>query len=297
MNIRNITVCGSGVLGSQIAYQTAFRGFTVILFDIREDLLEKAKIKFQQLGDQYKMDLNPSQQDIDSTASRISFSANLRLAVKDADLVIEAIPENIEIKKSFYSKLGDAAPVKTIFCTNSSTLLPSLFAQETGRPDRFLALHFANQIWKNNTAEIMGHSGTDRDILNTVVKFAKDIGMIALILQKEQPGYILNSLQIPFLLAGMELFSNGVADPYTIDKTWMIASKSPMGPFAVFDLIGFQTVYNIAMNAADAGNEQMRKGARILKEPFIDKGKLGISTGEGFYKYPNPAYESPEFVK
>ena len=134
-----------------------------------------------------------------------------------------------------------------------------MFAQETGRPGRFLALHFANNIWKNNTAEIMGHSGTDQKVFDMIVEFARAIGMIALPLQKEQPGYILNSLQIPLLLAGMDLYSNGVADPYTIDKTWMIASKSTMGPFGTLDLIGFKTVYNIAMNAADSGNEQMRK--------------------------------------
>ncbi len=297
MNIRNVAVCGTGVLGSQIAWQTAFHGFNVVMYDIRQELLEKAKEKLPGLGELFKKDLNATQPDVDNATCRISWSADLSEAVNDADLVIEAIPENVQIKKNFYAELGKLAPAKTIFCTNSSTLLPSMFAQETGRPERFLALHFANHIWKNNTAEIMGHAGTDQQIFDTVSKFAKDIGMVALPLHKEQPGYILNSLQIPFLLAGMDLYSNGVADPYTIDKTWMIVSKSPMGPFATFDLIGFQTVYNIAMNAADAGNEQMRKGAGLLKEQYIDKGKLGISTGEGFYKYPNPAYEDPEFIK
>jgi 3-hydroxyacyl-CoA dehydrogenase len=297
MNIQNVTVCGSGVLGGQIAFQTAFHGFNVVLYDINQELLEKAKEKFHQLAELYKVDLNATQQDVDNAIERISYSTNITEAVKDADLVIEAIPENIQIKKSFYTQLGKVAPAKTIFCTNSSTLLPSMFAQETGRPERFLALHFANNIWKNNTAEIMSHSGTDRQIFDTIMNFAKAIGMIALPLHKEQPGYILNSLQVPFLLAGIDLYSNGVANPYTIDKTWMIATKSPMGPFATLDLIGFQTVYSVAMLAADAGNEQMRNGARLLKEQFIDKGKLGISTGEGFYKYPNPGYESPEFLK
>ncbi|MEJ0104891.1 MAG: 3-hydroxyacyl-CoA dehydrogenase [Bacteroidota bacterium] len=297
MNIQNVTVCGSGVLGGQIAYQTAFHGFNVVLYDLKQELLEKAKEKFHQLGEVYKEDLNATQQDVDNAIARISYSASVTESVKDADLVIEAIPENIQIKKNFYTHLAQVAPAKTIFCTNSSTLLPSMFAQETGRPERFLALHFANQIWKNNTAEIMGHPGTDQAIFNTIMNFAMAIGMIALPLQKEQPGYILNSLQIPFLLAGMDLYSKGVADPYTIDKTWMIVSKSPMGPFATLDLIGFETVYNIAMLAADAGNEQMRTGASLLKEKFIDKGKLGVSTGEGFYKYPNPAYENPGFIK
>ncbi|HTF20899.1 MAG TPA: 3-hydroxyacyl-CoA dehydrogenase [Chryseolinea sp.] len=297
MNIRNISICGSGVLGTQIAFQTAFSGFDVIVYDVKQELIEKAKMKFKHLGELYKMDLKSSDNDIAEAIARISYSTDLADASKNADVVIEAIPEKIEVKKSFYALLGEVAPPKTIFCTNSSTLLPSMFAQETRRPGRFLALHFANQIWKNNTAEIMGHSGTDPEVFDTIVKFAKNIGMIALPLFKEHPGYILNSLQIPLLLAGMNLYSSGVADPHTIDKTWMIASKSPMGPFATLDLIGFETVYNIAMNAAEAGDEQMRIGATLLKNEYIDKGKLGISTGEGFYRYPNPEYERPEFVK
>ena len=219
MEIRNVTVCGSGVLGAQIAFQTAFHGFNVTVYDIKQELLDKLKEKFYHLGEFYKLDLNASWQDVDNTISRLRFSIDLADAVEDADIVIEAIPENIQIKKSFYGKLGQVAPDKTIFCTNSSTLLPSMFAQETGRADRFLALHFANQIWKNNTAGVMGHSGTDQRVFDVIMKFARDIGMVALPLQKEQPGYILNSLQIPLLLAGMNLYSNGVADPHIIDKT------------------------------------------------------------------------------
>ncbi|HEX7903440.1 MAG TPA: 3-hydroxyacyl-CoA dehydrogenase [Chitinophagaceae bacterium] len=297
MTIQNVTVCGSGVLGGQIAYQTAFRGFKVVLYDIKQELLEKAKEKFHELSEIYKADLNATQQDVDDAIARISYSISVTEAVKDADLVIEAIPENIQIKKNFYTHLGKVAPANTIFCTNSSTLLPSMLAQETGRPERFLALHFANHIWKKNTAEIMGHPGTDQEIFNTIVEFAKAIGMVALPLNREQVGYILNSLLIPFLFAGMDLYYKGVADPYTIDKTWMIAGKSSIGPFGTLDLIGFQTVYNIAMNEASAGNEQAGEWSMLLKENFIDKGKLGISTGEGFYTYPNPAYENPEFVK
>ena len=140
--------------------------------------------------------------DVDDAIGRISYSINLTEGVKGADLVIEAIPENIQIKKNFYNHLGKVAPAKTIFCTNTSTFLPSMLAQETGRPERFLALHFANHIWKKNTAEIMGHPGTDQEIFNTIIEFAKAIGMIALPLHKEQSGYILNSLLIPFYSQG-----------------------------------------------------------------------------------------------
>jgi 3-hydroxyacyl-CoA dehydrogenase len=147
--------------------------------------------------------------------------------------VIEAIPEVVQIKTDFYKELGKVAPKKTIFATNSSALLPSQFAEATGRPDKFLALHFANSVWKNTTAEVMKHPGTDEIVFRDVIEFAKAIGMVALPLQKEQPGYILNSLLIPLLEAAQMLLLKEVADVETIDKTWMIATGAPEGPFAI----------------------------------------------------------------
>ncbi|TYS14832.1 3-hydroxyacyl-CoA dehydrogenase [Rossellomorea vietnamensis] len=298
MNYKNITVAGSGVLGSQIAFQTAFHGFNVSVYDINDEALEKAKDRVMNLKPRYQEDLGASQEDVDAAYNRMSFNSNLEQAVEDADLVIEAVPEVVKIKTEFYEKLGKAAPEKTIFATNSSTLLPSQFAEATGRPEKFLALHFANEIWTNNTAEVMGHPGTDKNVFEDLLKFAKAIGMVALPLYKEQPGYILNSLLVPFLEAGQMLLVKDVSDAHTIDKTWMIATGAPKGPFAILDIVGITTAYNISNAKAEAtGSPEFAKLASMLKTEFIDKGKLGRETGEGFYTYPNPAYEDPDFLK
>lgn len=175
-------------------------------------------------------------------------------------------------------------------------MLPSQFAESTGRPEKFLALHFANEIWKHNTAEIMGHPGTDKNVFNDVVAFSKAIGMVALPLQKEQPGYIVNSLLVPLLSAATNLLVNEVADAETIDKTWMVATGAPTGPFGILDIVGITTAYNINKMAADATNDPLKiKTVEYLKTNFIDKNKLGVSTGEGFYTYPNPAYKKMIF--
>lgn len=296
--IKNVTVFGSGVLGAQIAFQTAFHGFNVTLYDLADELLEKAREKFADLGESYKRDLGATDADVASALARLTYTSDLARSVADADLTIEAIPENLQIKKDFYSALSQVAPAKTIFCTNSSTLLPSQFAAETGRPERFLALHFANQIWIRNTAEIMGHPGTDPAVFDAVVAFARAIGMVALPIHKEQPGYILNSLLVPFLRAAWELHHLGVADPETVDKTWMIATGAPVGPFAIMDVVGLTTVYNIVKLHADAtDNAQEQKSAQALKEQFLDQGKLGALSGQGFYCYPDPAYLKAEFLK
>lgn len=295
MNYKNITVAGSGVLGSQIAYQIAFNGFNVFVYDINDEALNRAKERIMNLKLRYQKNLGASLEDVNTAYNRISFSSDLSRAVSEADLVIEAIPEVVQIKTDFYKELGKVAPEKTIFATNSSTLLPSQFAEATGRPEKFLALHFANEIWINNIAEIMKHPGTDMKVFHDVIGFAKAIGMVALPLQKEQPGYILNSLLVPFLDAAQMLLLNEIADPETIDKTWTVATGSPKGPFAILDVVGFRTAYNIADAKAKAGNPEFEKLAKLLKTEYIDKGKLGKETGEGFYIYPN--FNKQELLK
>lgn len=297
MNLKNITVAGSGVLGSQIAFQTAFKGFNVKVYDINDEAIEKAKERFTRFKDIYKIDMNATDQEIEDAYSRISYYSNLEEASKDADLVIEAVPEATEIKTAFYKNLSLVAPEKTIFVSNSSTLLPSQFADITGRPEKYLHLHFANEIWRNNTAEVMGHERTNPEVFNTIVSFSKAIGMIPLPIDKEQPGYLLNSLLVPLLNAAESLLVNEVADHETIDKAWMLGTGAPKGPFAMLDIVGLHTPYNIALARAQAGDAEATKVAKFLKEEFIDKGRLGKQNGKGFYDYPNPAFEDKDFLK
>lgn len=297
MDFKNITVAGSGVLGSQIAFQTAFKGFKVSVYDIDNEAIDRAKNRIMNLKVRYQQDLDATEEEVNSAYNRMAFFTDLSEAVKDADLVIEAVPEVVEIKTNFYKQLGEVAPDKTIFATNSSTLLPSQFADSTGRPHKFLALHFANEIWLNNTAEIMKHPNTDKKVFEDVIDFAKAIGMVALPLQKEQPGYILNSLLVPFLEAAQMLLLKRVADVETIDKTWMIATGAPRGPFAILDIVGINTAYNIANAKGEAGQEEFKKLANLLKSEYIEKGKLGTEAKEGFYTYPNPSYLTEDFLK
>lgn len=297
MDIKNVTVAGSGVLGSQIAFQTAFHGFVVAVYDINDEALEKAKERFQTLKKRYQEDLGVTNDDVEGAYNRLSYFTDLKEAVKEADLVIEAVPEVVEIKKDFYERLAKAAPEKTIFASNSSTMVPSQFVGYTGRPEKYLHLHFANEIWKNNTAEIMKHKGTSDEVFNEIIEFAKAIGMVALPIYKEQPGYILNSLLVPLLDAAQGLLVNGVAEVETIDKTWMIATGAPQGPFAILDVVGINTPYHLARAKGESGDAQAAKIADYLKKEFLDKGRMGVQNGKGFYDYPNPKFKDPDFLK
>jgi 3-hydroxyacyl-CoA dehydrogenase len=162
-------------------------------------------------------------------------------------------------------------------------LLPNELAASTGRPERFLAMHFANEIWKHNTAEIMGHGGTDPAIYyQTVVDFARRIGMEPIELHKEQARLHPQLDADPVARRGGDLILDGVAEPETIDKTWRIATGMQQGPCEVMDQIGLNTIYEV--NAV-SDKEKTRAAGAYLKEHYVDKGKLGRPSGEGFYNY------------
>jgi 3-hydroxybutyryl-CoA dehydrogenase len=274
-----VTVLGLGVLGAQIALQTAAHGVEVTGYDIDDAALQAGRGRLDAFAVAAAGEV-AAPESYRSAPGRIRLSTDLADAVREADLVIEAVPERLELKREVWAAVGAAAPQATVFATNSSSLLPSAIADASGRPDRFLALHFANRIWSQNTAEIMGTPATDVTVADRVEAFAVAIGMVPIRLHKEQAGYVLNSLLIPFLSAGAELVVKGVADPETIDTTWRIATGAPNGPFQIFDVVGLRTAYAIA-----SADPRSAPWAAYLKEHYLDKGLLGVESGEGFYRY------------
>ena len=297
MKIKNVTVAGTGVLGSQIAFQTAFKGFEVSVYDINDEALQKAKERFKVLKERYQEDKYGTKKEVGAAYDRISFHTDLSKAVEKADLVIEAIPEVLEIKQDFYKKLSKVAKQETIFASNSSTMIPSQIVDFTGRPEKYLHLHFANEIWKLNIAEIMKHDGTSEEVFEEVIDFATAIGMVPIPLHKEQPGYVLNTLLVPHIKAAIQLAVDGVADPKIVDKTWMISTGAPFGPFAFLDIIGPNTPYNLYKAFGEGGDELSARVAEWIKSEYLDKGKMGKANGKGVYAYPNPEFENTNFLK
>ena len=312
--MKNIVIMGGGVLGSQIAFQTAFCDYNVIVWLRSEGSIERTKAKLELVKNSYIDAINlmamPEGKSFDNwcrgiadadnfnkvelinkvmgLSDKIKLELDMKKALEDADLVIESMAEDFEAKKDLYLKMAPLLPEKTIVVTNSSTMLPSKLAKYTGRPDKFLALHFANSIWKNNTAEVMMHPKTEEKYFNEVMEFAKSIRMIALPLKKEKSGYLLNSMLIPLLFSGMDLYVNGVSDFESIDKAWLLGTGAPKGPFQILDTVGLETAYKIVemyLKVPSFLAPYNFKGmAKVLKE-YIDAGKLGKASGEGFYKY------------
>ncbi|WP_259918537.1 3-hydroxyacyl-CoA dehydrogenase [Corynebacterium sanguinis] len=284
MDIKNVTVLGAGVLGAQIALVTAFRGFNVVSWDINDDALAAAAKRFDAFGARIVADLDDAtEESMNEGRARLTQTTDLEEAVRGADLIIEAVPENIDIKRDVLGRASAAASDATIFATNTSTLLPSEFADAVSSPERFLALHFANNIWIQNTAEIMPHAGTDLKYVDVLVDFAERIGMVPVKLKKEQPGYILNTLLVPWLKAGQYLLANEIAEPADIDRDWRNSTGSPRGPFEIMDIVGLRTV--LAVGRAQGNKEEWQDKFSSILEEMIAAGHIGVESGQGFYTY------------
>ncbi|MEE1355328.1 MAG: 3-hydroxyacyl-CoA dehydrogenase [Absicoccus porci] len=309
MNNRKVVVVGGGVLGSQIAFQAAYQGFDVTFWLRMESSKTRTQPKLDRLksiylsslealkpycGTDYPYyphglvadlahttvaDIEAKQAQVEKAYDSIVLELDMEKACKDAMIVIEAMSEDLEAKKDIYQKLSQYLEPDTILASNSSTMVPSQFVDYVSKPERYLNMHFANEIWKYNIVEIMAHPNTDPQIYEQAVAFGKQLGMEPICLKKEQPGYVLNSLLVPFLNAGLNLYVNGIADAPTIDKTWRKATGAPYGPMQILDIVGLQTAYNIARM-----DPSMKKAADMLKD-YIDQGKTGVAAKEGFYSY------------
>ncbi len=270
MAFSKVVVAGGGVLGSQIAFQAAYCGFDVTIWLRSQGSIGRTQPKLDKLRETYveaieamadgsgpwcagiadadkPLDKDACLERVEAAYQGLKLELDMAAAVADADLVIESMAEDPKAKVAFYERLAPLLPAKTVVATNSSTLLPSQFAKCSGRPGKYVALHFANSIWKNNTAEVMGHDGTDQPVFDAMCEFANQIRMIALPVRKEKNGYLLNSMLVPWLLSGLDLWASGVSDPKSIDIAWEHGTGAPKGPFRVIDTVGLNTAYNTVL--------------------------------------------------
>jgi 3-hydroxyacyl-CoA dehydrogenase len=229
MSFTKIATAGAGTMGSQVAWQMAFHGKHVIVYDAIPEGLEKGKSLHREYAEHFIDQRGAVQKQIDDTFARLTYTTDLATAVGDADLISESVPESLSIKESFWREVSKHAPERTVFTTNTSTLVPSVLARFVDRPQKFLALHFAIGVWDSNIGEVMGHAGTDAAVFERLLKFAEEIGLVPIPIRKEQSGYIINSLLVPWCTAALELLVRGVSDFESIDRTWMITLQTGMG--------------------------------------------------------------------
>ena len=294
-DIKKVLIIGSGTMGQQIGLQCALHGYDVVLYDIKDELLDKAMLRIQKIARRLVRGNQLKEDDVPTVMARITATSSAEKAGSDADLVSESIPEDPDLKGKVFGQFNAICPVHTIFTTNTSSLLPSQFAAATGRPERFAALHF-HDAQMAPVVDIMPHPGTAKEIVDLLYDFSLSIKQIPIVMHKENNGYVFNAMFMMLLASALTLAARDVASIEDIDRSFVGVMRSPLGPFALMDQIGIDTVYKITDYWANVtNNNQGKRNAAFLKG-YVDQGHLGSKTGRGFYTYPDPAFLRPDFL-
>ena len=296
-DIRRILVVGTGTMGQRIALQCARYGYEVIAYDCSAESLAIAKAKIPVDAAELVAQQRMTPEESAAALARITYTLNPEDGAT-ADLVSESVYEDPKLKAEVFARFNTICPPHTIFTTNTSTLLPSMYAAATGRPAQFAALHFY-WVWDGNMADVMPHPGTSPETLELLAAFAKGIGQVPLVFKKEVPGYVGNALLGALNNAAIKLaIIDEAVSIEDVDRTAMLVLGMPKGPFGILDGVSLDTLWRITVTNAKLSGDPgaLEFAEKFIKNRYLDKGLLGVKSGRGFYTYPNPAYSRPEFL-
>ncbi|XP_057667110.1 probable 3-hydroxyacyl-CoA dehydrogenase B0272.3 [Diorhabda carinulata] len=287
--IKNVTVIGGGLMGSGIAQIAAQAGQSVTLVDLNADVLKKSEASIQSSLARVAKKLhkdNPSAIEtfIKDTSSRIKYLPDISKSLDDADLVVEAIVENIDAKHKLFASLDEAAPQKTLFASNTSSLSIKEIASVTKRKDKFGGLHFFNPVAVMKLLEVIRIPETSDTTYQTLMAWGKSVGKTC-ITCKDTPGFVVNRLLVPYLAEAIKLVERGDASPQDVDTAMKLGAGYPMGPLELADYTGLDTTLFII----EGWHKQFPDNSLFTPpeklKHLVKQGKLGRKTGEGFYKY------------
>lgn len=283
MNIQKIGVIGAGLMGSGIAQVAAQSGFSVAVMDVETRFVEKgiATIdkNLKRLVDKGKMDSAEAQ----GIKDRVKGTVSLQEAVSDANVVIEAIIENMELKKSLYKDMDGLAPSDTIFATNTSGLSITEMASVTGRADRFIGMHFFNPVPAMKLVEVIRGYGTSDQTVAVIKELSQKMGKTAIEVL-EAPGFVVNRILVPMINEAIFVLQEGLATAAEIDEGMKLGANHPMGPLALADLVGLDTLLSVQDHLyREFGDSKYRPP--VLLRKMVRAGHLGRKSGKGFYDY------------
>jgi 3-hydroxybutyryl-CoA dehydrogenase len=282
MAIKRVGVLGCGLMGSGIAQVCAAAGYATIVREVDQALVDKGLGRIRKFLDGGVEKGKVTAEDRDKTMANLSGTTKLD-DLRDADLVVEAIIENIETKTQAYAALDALVGEQTIFCSNTSSLCITELASKTRRPDRFAGLHFFNPVPIMKLVEVIRALTTSEDTYMQVFGFALSLGKEP-ITAPDKPGFIVNRLLVPYLLDAVRAYEHGLGTVEDIDKGMRLGCGYPMGPFTLLDFVGLDTTYYIANIMFEEYREPAYAPPPLLKRMVL-AGRMGKKSGQGFYKY------------
>lgn len=288
--IRTVAVIGAGFMGWQIALQSALHGYEVRLCDLSTGALEAARE--QQLQDLLKRGLTEPAAVLD----RLTYQTELHEAVTAADLVIEAIPEQLDAKRTLFHNLDNLCSPNVLLATNSSSLRVALLEEGVQHRERLLNMHFFGYIRERPMAELMGGTGTSDSTLIRAKHFISSIGLTPLMVHKQSTGFLFNRVWRAIKKECLQVADQGIASVQDIDRAWMIFNQAPIGPFGLMDMIGLDVIRDIELVYYRESSDPKDAPPRLLLDT-IERGDLGVKTGRGFYTYPDPEFTQAEFLR
>ena len=292
LNIKNITVLGSGVMGHGIAQVSATAGYNVVLRDIKQEFLDKAMEKIRWSLDKLVTKEKISKEEGDAIFSRITPIVDLNDAVKDSEMVIEVVPEIMDLKKKVYAELDKAANPEVIFASNTSTLPITEIANTTSRPDKFIGIHFFNPPQLMKLVEVIPGEKTSQEITALTQEFVKSVNKQAVLCRKDVPGFIINRLFIPMVHEACYLQDRTGATLEEIDSAVKFKLGFPMGIFELADFTGMDVIHKATVEMHLRDKKVINPHKTV--EKMFDEKKMGQKSGEGYYKYSDDKYERVE---
>lgn len=294
--IERIAVIGTGTMGRMIALRTAQHGIPVILYDSDPAALDRARAAIHDILSGWLAQGTLARIEVGDIEGRLRYADDLANAVRDADLVIEAIPERVDMKRALFSHLDELCPESAIIATNSSSIRVGYLEDATARADKVANLHFYNPVWEIPMVEIGRGTQTNKETVDALTAYARTIDLLPLHVQKESTGFIFNRVWRAIKKETLKVVDSGVASFEDVDRAWMTMYHTAMGPFGKMDEIGLDVVKDIEEHYASESNDPSDLPPQILTDR-VTRGDLGMKTGQGFYTYPNPAWAQPDFLK
>jgi 3-hydroxybutyryl-CoA dehydrogenase len=291
-----IGIVGAGTMGAQIALHCAVHGYSVRLFSRSDRTLQKAA---QSHGAEVAKRLERGEMSEDEKQlilQRIGYTKDVQEAAAVADLVIENVPEQLQVKRETFSLLDRLCPAHTVLATDSSSIRISAIEDATKRPDRVLNMHFYSHMWRRPMVELMAGTQTSLETMNRARQFVQSLQLTPLHVLKESTGFVFNRVWRAIKKECLHLVDEGIASHEDVDRAWMIAFGASAGPFGMMDAVGLDVVRDIEMVYYRESGAQSDAPPQLLLNK-IANGELGVKIGKGFYSYPNPAYKTKGWLK